>query len=92
MSDETGRKLLLSTFAIVVCVLTWSELKTYKRVPQPSRYVGAGLGWGILGFVTPVMGATFTGVFSCGLLLMLLYQTMKAPSSTGVGQKTTTST
>lgn len=83
MSEDAGRKILLATFFAAVATLTWSEMRNYQRWPMPSRYVGAGLTWGILGLLAPVVSYRLASVFGVGLYLTLLYQYFNAGKGSG---------
>ncbi len=87
MSDDTDRRILITTFIIAVAFLTWQEIKN-KTVPRPARYVGAGVIWGLLGLLGPVLTYPVASMFSIAMLLVLLYQTLNTtPQVTqGFGQ------
>lgn len=74
MSESTGRSILLATFLAALATLTWSEAHKYQVVPRPSRYVGAAVAWGILGFLAPAVSYRLAAMFGIGLYLALLYQ------------------
>lgn len=74
MNERVGRQILLATFIGAVFTLTWSEVGKNKVVPRPARYVGAGMTWGILGLISPIISYRLAAMFGVGLYLALLYQ------------------
>lgn len=80
MSDDTGRRLLVSTFLVAVALLTWNEMKVNKVMPRPQRYVGAGVIWALLALLSPVLTYSLSGMFSVGVVLMLLYKNVSSSS------------
>lgn len=85
MSDETGKNLLIVTWLIVLGVITWDELSKKKEVPLPQRYIHASLGFGLLAVAGYLITFQLAGIFGVGLLLALLYQTLK-PAEINVNQ------
>jgi hypothetical protein len=69
-----GRPALLVTFLVAVAMVTWSELKVNHRIPQPQRFVFAGVVWGVLGVVSELGGPELAAVFGLGMVLVLTYQ------------------
>jgi hypothetical protein len=80
MSEDQGKMLLLSTFILVVAIVTWSEIKDNKTFPRPQRYVGAGVVWGVLGLSAPILTYPLAGMIGAATMLALLY-TIIRPSS-----------
>jgi hypothetical protein len=80
MSEDQGKMLLLSTFILVVAIVTWSEIKDNKTFPRPQRYVGAGVVWGVLGLSAPILTYPLAGMIGAATMLGLLY-TIIRPSS-----------
>lgn len=85
MNPNTGKRLLVTSFLIAVIMVTWSEIRDYKRVPTPQRYVGAGVAYGLLGVTAPFITFELAGLFGVGLLLTLLYQHYKTPPGAAEG-------
>lgn len=78
MTESQGRQVLLATFLAAIATLTWTEMHLYQTMPRPARYVGAGLTWGILGLLAPVITYRLAALFGAGLYLTLLYQYFNA--------------
>jgi hypothetical protein len=85
MNEDTGRKLLVTSFVFAIIIAAWSEIKEFKRPPQPKRFVGAGVAYGLLGLIAPIISIELAGLFGVGLLLTLLYQ--HVPHSTAEAPK-----
>lgn len=90
VNPQTGRQLLVATFIAAMAMVTWSEVKDYKRTPQPARYVGAGVVYGLLGILAPFISFELAGLFGIGLLLTLLYQHYKSPPADNSGESIAT--
>lgn len=74
MDDDKGKQLLNLMFLASCATIAWFEVKNQKELPTPSRFVGAGLTYGILALVTPLFGAGFTALMGAGFYLVLLYK------------------
>lgn len=77
MNEERGRMLLMSTFVLVVIIVTWSEIRDNKTFPRPQRYVGAGVVWGGLGFAAPIITWPLAGMIGAATMLAMLYTIIK---------------
>lgn len=85
---NAGGKTFMVAFIGSVAVISWQEIKDFHRVPIPSRFVGAGVAFGILAMSEPVIGK-LSSTLAWGLLLGLLYEqnqhkTIKAVPPPGV--------
>jgi hypothetical protein len=89
MNPNTGRRLLVTSFLLAVIMATWSEVHDYKRAPVPSRYVGAGVAYGLLGVLAPFISFELAGLFGVGLLLALVYQHYQTPPGAAEGNAPT---
>jgi hypothetical protein len=85
MNDQQGKNLLIACWLIVIGVITWDELHKKKETPVPQRYIHASIGFGLLGLAGYLITFQLAGVFGVGLLLALLYQTLK-PGEANVNQ------
>lgn len=74
MSPDRGRQILVTTFVLAVCIITYSEIHDQKRMPLPSRYVSAGMVWGILGLLAAFFSPQIAAMFGVGMDLALIYQ------------------
>lgn len=72
MADSS--RLILAEFITATAIVTWDEVVTNGRVPLPSRYLGAGLAFGILGLVAPVISDKLAATLGAGIILALLFQ------------------
>jgi len=82
MSEDRGREILLITFMFAIGMVTWTEIHVNKTAPRPSRFVGAGMVWGILGLIAPLISYQVVAMFGIGMDLALLYNYYQGVNST----------
>lgn len=73
---------LFVTFILAMGILTWDELKNHQRIPQPQKYVHAGVVWAILGFVAEFGAPEVAAIFGVGLVLAMTYSYYNAAHTT----------
>lgn len=82
-------KLLVSEYLIILAIITWQESDKGQKLPSPSRYWKASVGFGLLAVGSPIIGEALAGALGGGLLLALLYNQYnskdKTPNQTGGG-------
>lgn len=70
---SSGDKTFVIAFVGSVAIISWQEIHDFQRVPIPSRFIGAGVAFGILAVAEPVIGK-LASTLAWGLLLALLYE------------------
>ena len=77
------QQLMLAEFGVAVAVVTWDEIVTNGRVPLPSRYLGAGIAFGLLGVLAPVISDKLAATLGAGIILALLFQVLPGSDKAG---------
>jgi len=85
MSEQTGKAMLLTMFFLAIAIVAWDDIKHGGVWPRPRRFMGAGAVFGILGLVTPFVGAQVTGIFGAGMVLALFYKGVVGIGGTAAG-------
>lgn len=67
-------RLIVAEFGVTVAVVTYVEIVKNGRVPLPSRYIGAGVAFGILGLLSPLISDRLAATLGLGIVLTVLYQ------------------
>jgi len=73
-SEMSGKRLFLMAFFTSCALISWQEVKTFKRLPLPSRFVGAGVAFGLLAISEPIISPQLAGSLAWGLVMGLAYQ------------------
>lgn len=69
MKPSTGKGLLVTSFIATIGVITWREIKTNKRVPLPSRYVGASVAFAMLGIAEPIISPELASILGAAIVM-----------------------
>lgn len=67
-------RLIVAEFGVTVAIVTYVEIVKNGRVPLPSRYIGAGVAFGILGLLSPLISDRLAATLGLGIVLAVLYQ------------------
>lgn len=73
-SETTGKRLYLAAFFGACAIISWQEIRTFQRLPLPSRFVGAGMAFGLLALAEPIITPPLAGTLAWGLLFGLAYR------------------
>ena len=73
---------LVATFIAAIGILAWDEVNIEKRVPMPSKFVYAGIVWGVLGIVAELGAPEIAFIFAVGILLSMGYVYFQSPRRT----------
>jgi len=73
MTPDTGRRLLLTSFFVSLVIVSYQEVHDAHVIPRPKRYFSAGIVYGILGIIAPIISFQIAGVFGIGMLLALIW-------------------
>lgn len=72
MSRETGRGILAASFVACVLIIGWKQVKANPgKLPTPQSFVFAGLVYGLLGLLEPVLSPQLTSTFGAGVAIAL---------------------
>lgn len=89
-------KIMFSSFFAALALITWRGF-THKESdwplasPPPYQYVGAGMTFGILYLVSPLISEKLAATLAVGLLLALAYKTIAPGTTSSGGSSSTTS-
>jgi hypothetical protein len=76
-----GQRAIFGAFLGCVAIITYREIKTPMEgvplpgLPTPSRFVGAGVAFGMLGLVSEFLSEKIAAVLAIGLFIGLAFQT-----------------
>lgn len=81
MNDVTGQRIITASFMIEIAFITWQEVKQNKQMPQPKRYVGAGVITAVLQLMAGFIGPELAGIFAAGFAIGIIFheKTIVAP-------------
>lgn len=68
-----GRTLFYTAFFASVAVISWQEIKVFKRMPLPSRFISAGVAYSLLAIAEPIISEDLSGWLAWGLFMGLVY-------------------
>lgn len=68
-----ANKAFVTSFLVAIGLITWNEIKVFKEVPKPERYVGVGVVYGLLGIVASIGDYATAAVFGWAMVVALLY-------------------
>lgn len=73
-NELSGKRMFIAAFIGSVAIITWQEISRFNRLPLPSRFIDAGLAFGLLAIAEPIISPELAGVLAWGLLMGLAYQ------------------
>ena len=78
---------LLATWLLALSIIGWDEIKRNNRVPQPQRFIAAGVVWAILGVVADFGAPEIATILGIGFILSMLYTyyNSQQPGAEGTG-------
>lgn len=83
-----GQRAIFASFLGCVAIITYREIKTPMEgvplpgMPTPSRFVGAGVAFGLLGLVAEFLSDKIAAVLAIGLFIGLAFQTAQTNVNT----------
>ena len=69
----SGTQILATEFVLAVSVVTYDEIVKNGRIPLPSRYLGAGLAFGVLSIASPFISDKLAATLGAGVVLAVLF-------------------
>jgi hypothetical protein len=77
MTPAGGHKMMAGAFTITVGMIAWQEIRDCKTLPWPPRFAGAAITFGMLDLFSVAIGEELAGVIALGLLIALIYPTIR---------------
>lgn len=82
MNDGNASRVLVGIWALACVTIIVTEIKKHKRIPHPTRFISAGMTYGILGFAAPMIGPSLAMMVGAGFYLVLVYRYYNAADPT----------
>lgn len=85
MGKGKGLRILSTLFLVNLAIITWSELKSSNPSPigwpRPSRYLGLGVAFSLLGIFSEIASSELAAVIGAGLTVGLIIQNVNSSAS-----------
>lgn len=78
-----ANRVLVAEYLIAVSVAVVQEIRDGRMWPRPSRFVGAGIAFGVLGLAAPFISDKLAAAFGAGLVLALAYNSVNNADPAG---------